>query len=248
MVTLLKTRGLRPEIRTANTVAMQFKSELDGESIVALFTGLQKNSQNKKLGSMVTVYILVDNGKTPQQNASSGADKSICGDCALRNNICYVVKIHGPAAVYRGYLNGKSPVVSESELIALLIDRNYSIRWGEYGDVAALPFEFVDNVMKKTGLPHTSYSHQWDNENFDDRHFNYSMASIDHVKTLPLLQALHGDDVRYYRMDADGDNLLPGEIRCPNKDKDGNTQVQCRDCLLCQGTTKQAKNIVELII
>ena len=130
MVTLLKTRELRPEIRAANTVAMQFKSELDDEPIVALFTGLQNNSQNKKLGAMVTVYILVDNKKTPQQNASSGADKSICGDCALRNNICYVVKIHGPGAVYRGYLNGKSPVVSESELIALLADRNYPIRWG----------------------------------------------------------------------------------------------------------------------
>ena len=248
MVTLLKTREFRPEIKAANTVAMQFKSELDGESIVALFTGLQKNSQNKKLGPMVTCYILVDNKKTPQQNASSGADKSICGDCALRNNICYVVKIHGPGAVYRGYLNGKSPVVSESELIALLADRNYPIRWGEYGDIAALPFEFVDNVMKKTGLAHTSYTHQWDNENFDTRHFIYSMASIDHVKTLPLLQALHGDDVRYYRMDSNGENLLPNEIRCPNKNLDGTTRIQCRDCLLCQGTTKQAKNIVELII
>ena len=248
MVTLLKTRGLRPEIRTANTVAMQFKSQLDGESIVALFTGLQKNSKNKKLGPMVTCYILVDNFQTPQENASSGADKSICGDCALRNNLCYVVKIHGPGAVYRGYLNGKSPLVSESELIALLADRNYPIRWGEYGDIAALPFSFIDNVMKSTKLEHTSYTHQWDSKNFDDRHFKYSMASIDHVKTLPLLQALHGDDVRYYRMDSDGENLLPGEIRCPNKDKDGNTQVQCRDCLLCQGTSKPAKNIVELII
>lgn len=248
MVTLLKTRGLRPEIRTANTVAMQFKSELDGEPVVALFTGLQNNSQNKKLGPMITCYILVDNGLSPQSNASSGADKSICGDCALRNNVCYVVKIHGPGAVYRGYLNGNSPVVSESELIALLIDRNYSIRWGEYGDIAALPFEFVDNVMKSTKLEHTSYSHQWDNENFDTRHFNYSMASIDHVKTLPLLQALHGHDVRYYRIDADGENLLPNEIRCPNKNLDGTTRIQCRDCLLCQGTSKQAKNIVELII
>ena len=248
MVTLLKTRGLRPEIRTANTVAMQFKSELDGEPVVALFTGLQNNSQNKKLGPMITCYILVDNGLSPQSNASSGADKSICGDCALRNNVCYVVKIHGPGAVYRGYLNGNSPVVSESELIALLIDRNYSIRWGEYGDIAALPFEFVDNVMKSTKLEHTSYSHQWDNENFDTRHFNYSMASIDHVKTLPLLQALHGHDVRYYRMDADGENLLPNEIRCPNKNLDGTTRIQCRDCLLCQGTSKPAKNIVELII
>ena len=243
MVTLLKTRELRPEIRTANTVAMQFKSELDGEPVVALFTGLQNNSQNPKLGSMVTVYILVDNGKTPQQNASSGADKSICGDCALRNNVCYVVKIHGPGAVYRGYLNGKSPVVSESELIALLIDRNYPIRWGEYGDIAALPFSFIDNVMKSTKLEHTSYTHQWDHENFSTDHFQYSMGSIDHVKTLSLLQALHGDDVRYYRMDKEGE-LLAGEIRCPN----GTTKVQCRDCLLCQGTTKQAKNIVELII
>ena len=248
MVTLLKTRELRPEIKAANTVAMQFKSQLDGEEIVALFTGLQKNSQNKKLGSMVTVYILVDNGLSPQSNASSGADKSICGDCALRNNVCYVVKIHGPSAVYRGYLNGNSPVVSESELIALLADRNYPIRWGEYGDIAALPFSFIDNVMESTKLEHTSYTHQWDHKNFNVEHLKYSMSSVDHVKTLPLLQALHGDKVRYYRMDSNGENLLPGEIRCPNKDKDGNTQVQCRDCLLCQGTSKQAKNIVELII
>ena len=42
MVTLLKTRELRPEIKAANTVAMQFKSELDGESIVALFLGYRK--------------------------------------------------------------------------------------------------------------------------------------------------------------------------------------------------------------
>jgi len=57
-------------------------SELDGEPIVVIVTGLRK-SDNTKTGDMLQLWILLQN-KLPCDAAKQGLDSSICGDCKHR--------------------------------------------------------------------------------------------------------------------------------------------------------------------
>ena len=232
-----------------NAVAFKFRSAANNEPIMAIFTGLKRYSQNRKLGRMVTVYVVTDSETSPQDAVHNGSDEAICGQCPMRPSLaggCYVVKWMGPNAVGKSYKAGNIPVLTDvNELIDILIDRDLPIRWGEYGDAAMLPFEFVDAVMKGVkGLKHTSYTHQWNEDYFDPRHLRYSMASIDHRNTVEMLRRRHtGDDVRYYRIIDDKAAITDGEIYCPSKDAAGKIKVKCADCGLCNGANSKTKNI-----
>ena len=263
MVSIKETKRdykkLSPEIKNALSVAMEFISPVDNTTpIVALFTGFKNDSQNSKLGAMITVYIHLKNGM-PHENTKTGKDVAICGNCPLRPIMkikggCYVNKGHAPHAVHSSYLKGNIPTLNNTqELITLLINRGYQIRWGEYGDPSMLPFEFINEVMQAVepyGIGQTSYVHQWQESWFDPSHFKYAMASIDVQKnTLPLLQALHGDNVRYYRITESKEDLLANEVHCPHKLEDNKTvRVQCKDCGLCGGSKMSAKNITQINI
>jgi len=261
MVSIKETKRdykkLSSEIKNANSLAMEFDSPVNGEPIVALFTGFKNDSQNSKLGAMITVYIHLKEN-LPHENARTGADVAICGNCPLRPIMkikggCYVNKGHAPHAVHSSYLKGNIPTLNNTqELITLLINRGYQIRWGEYGDPSMLPFPFIDEVMKAVepyGIGQTSYVHQWQESWFDPRHFTYALASVDFINTLALLQALHGDNVRYYRITETKEDLLPNEVHCPHKESDNKTiRVQCKDCGLCGGSKMSAKNITQINI
>src|ERR1700686_2282782 len=86
-------------------------SLLDGAPIVAIATGLNSKSTNRKTGAMVQTYILRAN-VSPTEAVASGGDKSICGDCRYRGTrgkrrTCYVNVGQGPNAVYRAYRGGR---------------------------------------------------------------------------------------------------------------------------------------------
>ena len=54
-------------------------SELDGEPIVVIITGL-KRTTNRKTGTMLSSWILLQNIQ-PYDAANQGLDISICGNC-----------------------------------------------------------------------------------------------------------------------------------------------------------------------
>ena len=61
------------------------------------------NSENKKTGNMIQVYIL-DRSQHPVEAVRNGTDDVICGDCPLRSgNGCYVTVWQGPLSVWKQY-------------------------------------------------------------------------------------------------------------------------------------------------
>jgi hypothetical protein len=58
-------------------------SLLDGKPIVVIATFSKRNT---KTGEVVQTYILVD-GMNPLDASKTGADFSICGDCAMRGEV-----------------------------------------------------------------------------------------------------------------------------------------------------------------
>jgi hypothetical protein len=215
------------------------KSEIDGEPIVAIVTGLKKSSNNVKTGGMAQIYILRSD-MHPLDAVHTGADRSICGDCVHRGQIetdpvtgkrrnvgrsCYVTLIHGPRMVYDAYLRGYYESVEPMRARWLL--RDHRVRIGAYGDPAAVPMgiwtKALSQVRKMTG-----YTHQW-------RRFpylaDYCMASVDSPAEREAAQAL---GFRTFRVRGKGEPLLHGEGQCPASAEMGKATT-CSDCMLCGG-------------
>src|SRR5687767_8577197 len=73
-------------------------SELDGSPIIAVVTGVHRGTSNLKTGPVLQTWILRSD-ISPVEAVKTGADRSVCGDCALRNGACYVTLHHGPRSV-----------------------------------------------------------------------------------------------------------------------------------------------------
>ena len=69
------------------------------------------------------------------------------------------------------------------------------------------------------------------------------MASVDAINTVEKLQAMHGPDVRYYRLADSYENVASNEAICPSK-KNGERVRTCAECKLCAGASLKAKSIV----
>jgi hypothetical protein len=120
---------------------------LDGKPIVVIATYSKRNA---KTGAVVQTYILVD-GINPLEASKTGADFSICGNCAMRGEVttdpnrkqaknrrCYVNLGQGVLIVYKSFLRG---VYAMADNIAARksIGRGRFVRVGTYGDPAAVP-------------------------------------------------------------------------------------------------------------
>jgi hypothetical protein len=143
-------------------------SLLDGKPIVVIAT---YSKRNIKTGEVVQTYILVD-GINPLEASKTGADFSICGDCAMRGEVttdpnrkqaknrrCYVNLGQGVLIVYKSFLRG---VYAMADNIAARksIGRGRFVRIGTYGDGAAVP-DYV-----------------WEESTFRSRHFYRVQSSI----------------------------------------------------------------------
>ncbi|MBT6046701.1 MAG: hypothetical protein HOG49_07760, partial [Candidatus Scalindua sp.] len=90
-------------------------SELDGEPIVVIVTGL-KRTDNRKTGTMLQSFIMLQN-TPPCDAANQGLDSSICGDCKHRKwGTCYVNLGHSPYNVYKAYKRGSYPQIDNATL------------------------------------------------------------------------------------------------------------------------------------
>lgn len=149
---------------------------------------------------------------------------------------CYVTTFQAPLGIYRGYHRGiYLDPSAEVRADALDIIRAQGIRWGAYGDPAALPLDVI-KAWTPEGARWTGYSHQWRTapEGFSD----YLMASADSLDD--AIEA-HSRGWRTFRVDDEA-NPLDGEISCPASDEAGKL-TDCRTCGLCNGSSGSSGRI-----
>jgi hypothetical protein len=212
-------------------------SLIDGEPIVVVAT---LKSANRKTGNMIQTWI-IRSDCDPVTALRQGKDRSICGDCRHRgdgtgaNRSCYVdLTRQGPAQVYKSYRKGLYPTVSQAEMQQFVTNRK--VRFGAYGDPAAVAFELWESIAKQAS-GWTGYTHQW---RTCDRRFNQLvMASADSPQDRELANQL---GYRTFRVRRNDELLMTGEVNCPAT-KEGGNKSTCISCNLCNGTMFERRTV-----
>ena len=212
-------------------------SLLDGAPIVAV--AITKSS-NVKTGDMVQTYILVDNGRSPVDNARDLLDVSVCGDCPHRRGLggdCYVNLGQGARAVLDGVNRGIYPVSQESAQEAA---RGRMVRLGTYGDPAAVPLSVWESLLK-FAKGSTGYTHQWTKPQ-GQAVMTVCMASVDNEAQRMEAKAL---GYRTFRVRLEEEAKLPGEFVCPASGEAGK-RLTCDECGACSGgiDTRKADPVI----
>ena len=225
-------------------IAYQGPSLIDGKPIVVIINKVDSDSKNDKTGAMVQSFI-IRSDIAPMAATQTGDDVSICGTCVHRpilakqtgNAPCYVQVGKSVQSVYHAFKRGRYVPIEPHALALILKDK--VLRIGTYGDGAAAPFSMWAELVRFT-RGHAGYTHQWQSKGFD--HASWAplvMASCDSNEE-SYFANLHG--MRSFRVSI-GIDKQPGEIACPAS-AEGGRKTTCANCLLCAGTTKQAKDIV----
>lgn len=188
---------------------------------VAVATGLQRPSDNRKTGPMVQIWIL-PRRLDPVKAMQTGRDRVVCGDCPLRKSTCCVRVEQAPLAIWRSL--DKYP---EFDLSAF---HGRRVRFGAYGDPAFLPLPLIRDIAE-VAEAWTGYTHQWRRPEFQG-YKAFLMASCETEADANHARSLGW---RTYRIAPEPG---PGEIACPSA-----RGVSCFDCRLCAGTSKSAKSI-----
>ena len=210
-------------------------SAINGDPIVAILT---LNSTNVKTGNMAQLWILAKD-TAPHIAKKEGKDDAVCGDCPIKKE-CYVLTFQGPLSVWNAYRRGTYENISymlendrewQAEIIMIL--SQLIIRFGAYGDPAALP-KWLIELIARICKDFTGYTHQWNKPEFAFLK-NYFMASVESVGL-----AIHAASLGFRTFRIKSKDMLLGdtEIICPS-----DSGIQCIDCKLCNGG-KQAANIV----
>jgi hypothetical protein len=209
--------------RTAARGAVLYRgpSQITGDNIVAIAI---YSSRNAKTGNMAQVYILRDD-MSPRDAVNSKADDAICGSCQHRGTTCYVQIDKGPSMVYKSFIAGKydEPETLDGALAG------YKIRWGAYGDPAALPLWVLERASQGC-IGVTGYTHQW--RVCDPGFARFCMASVDDWVERIMAK---GKGYRTFRVSAEGERGKK-EFTCPASKEAGNV-TDCMSCMACGGTS-----------
>jgi len=210
------------------------KSLLDGERIMVITTGVFNKSANSKTGDMIQTWIM-RRDINPMLARRLGEDKSICGNCKLKEcGACYV-NLRSPITIYNAYQDGRYRDYTEKDN-KYFIGRN--IRIGSYGDPAAVPYEIWENISK-VAKSINGYSHQW--RTCDQRLRNLCMASVDSIDGyLQEYEKAKSMGWRSFRVFADNDGKSvydekqENEFICPAS-KEAGVKTDCNHCGACGG-------------
>lgn len=223
-------------------------SAYNGAPIAVVLT--LKVSDNPKTGDMAQVYILSATAH-PVTAQANGRDASVCGSCPLRPLLakrkgrgaprCYVSTFQAPASVYGAYRRGSYATLPLESLedtgaLALLRKRlrGRAVRWGAYGDPAAIPSGTVQRISRALSSAgasgHTAYSHGWRSR--PDLQ-SLAMASVDSLEELREAQAQGWRTFRVAPLEGI-ERGAPREIVCPAT-LEGGSRTDCSRCKLCNG-------------
>ena len=215
-------------------------SLIDGAPIVAI---AQVKSGNRKTGDMVQTWILRSD-IDPITASRTGADSSICGDCPHKgtpnNNskgwatdrTCYVNLLFAPNGVYKAYKRGiYSTMKGHDNIRAIGLLRG--VRLGSYGDPMAVPSYVWESLCSGAEYV-TAYTHQ------QNTMPDLVMTSADnHAQA----ESAWSNGQRTFRVIASLDAIdKANEVLCPAS-KEAGERVQCAQCKLCGGNSKQAKSV-----
>jgi hypothetical protein len=224
--------------KPAGYIIYRGASMLDGAPIVVMAL---TNSSNVKTGNMVQTYILVDNGRSPVDNARSLADASICGDCKHRRGTggaCYVNLGQGARAVAAAIVAGNYPA---DILAAQSAAAGRMVRLGTYGDPAAVPANIWRTLLAKAS-GNTGYTHQWQSGKAGADIMALCMASADNAAERAAAKAA---GFRTFRVRAADEPVLSGEFACPASEEAGRKKL-CGECGACDGglNTRRADPVI----
>jgi hypothetical protein len=149
--------------------------------------------------------------------------------------MCYVTTSNGVRAVYDAYRRGLYPRLPRRQLPKLFAGRR--VRLGAYGNFSNVPLALVEEVVRASA-GWTLYEHDW--ARCDKRLAKYAMASVSSVEGKERANAMGW---RTFRVKQEGEPVLADEVVCPASDE-GGRRTDCYHCLLCQGTSKRARNVV----
>ena len=217
-------------------------SMIDGRPIRGVVTGTKNPSKNKKTGDMLQLFILPEASK-PTDAVMNGDDASVCGEC-----------VHCPIKVSEAKSQARTQAEWDAVAAPCYVEVGKSVnavwgatypeqgtakrrpptRLGAWAEPTALPFEIIEDL---TADGHTGYTHRW--RECDPRFRQYLMASVDSAEEYAEATA---KGWRTYRVRKASEPILAGEIICPASDEAGN-RTTCNRCLLCAGTSRQAKNV-----
>jgi hypothetical protein len=219
-------------------------SQLDGAPIIAVATGFDKASSNRKLGKSLVQTRILREDLNPFQAVQTGNDISVCGNCMYRgttdgykvtNRTCYVLVLFAPLGIWRCY--HAQPEVSPAELTGLFSGRG--VRLGAYGDPAAVPPQVWQSVTEEAAF-WTGYTHQW--RTCDPIFARWCMASCDSSAERTAAKMLGYRTFRVTARDARQERQR-NELVCPASAEMGH-RTTCDRCRACGGTSGKASHDV----
>lgn len=220
-------------------------SAFDGTPILAIVNGFLNRSVNKKTGPMLQVFIVCKDD-LPSSSWTSGKHRSVCNDCKHGSefgNSCYVNLGHGVNMVWKSWKNDKYiPYVpwdersEEDRQILLSFFDKEIVRFGAFGDPAAVPYKVWEPIVKRlreTGGKWTGYTHSW--KVCDIQFRDVLMASVDSPTELGVAQEAGW---RTFRTMLQHEAPTKGEFYCPATDEvwlARGKRTTCHECCACNG-------------
>lgn len=209
----------------ASLLVWEGPSAFDGAPIQVVLTGLDKESSNRKTGAMVQAWILPVEERPNKQ-------ASVCGDCPVKA-ACYVTWFQAPNAVWRSRSKVRVTPDEAAEHI-----RGRVLRIGAAGDPAMVPVAVWETLTRHV-KGWTGYTHQW--RTCDPSLARFCMASVESTPDRVLAKQ---KGYRTFRIRASAANPVgEREVVCPASNEAG-YRTSCERCGLCQGASRQAKDIV----
>lgn len=205
-------------------------SMIDGEQIVAIATGIESPSRNRKTGPVVQVWIMRQD-ISPVDAVKTGEDVSVCGNCIHRHfkdGACYVIPGHAPQATWNAYRAGRYARATPGEVAVILARR--VVRLGAYGDPGALPGNVIEPIAE-TAAEVLAYSHHW---RARPDLAAVAMASVDSIAERLEAKAAGW---RTFRV-TEGDKGS-GESICPAAEESKTRRpITCKECRACNGNAR----------
>lgn len=225
-------------MKSNGAILYEGPSLLNGKPIVAIAIGFAKSSTNAKTSSMIQTYILsaTDN---PIDAVRKGTDASICGGCIHRRNpltglrTCYVRIDTGPHNVYKAWKRG-----NYSKLATFESFLGRPVRFGTYGDPAAIPVAIWQNIAAYASMT-TGYTHQWRSKKFVQL-ASFCQASVETANEVALANA---KGFGTFRVLPVLEPVPSDAIHCPASAERGHLTT-CKECGICDGYSQ--KNVAIL--
>ena len=198
---------------------------------------IAKNKANKKTGHMVQLAIL-DPSINPEKIDKTVENGQGCDNRCSAFEGCYVqaFKFHVSSftRILDDYNSGILPKMSHDEFCKLLQVLGLQVRFGEFGDPAAIPENIIDDIASSCN-GWTGYTHYWQVEEFQSLK-RYFMASVESKLDYDIAKYL-GWNCFYVNGQSDKAlRIVPCLFDVLGK--------QCDKCMLCNGTSGKQVDIV----